>query len=55
MDEVLNPPLVSDLIDLEQAERDALVAEKAAIQQQLEQLKALMAEKEPDKDPDSTV
>ncbi len=58
-DEVLNPPLVSDLIDFEQTERDALAAqnakitterdvlaaEKAEIQQQLEQLKALIAEK----------
>ena len=59
VDEVLNPPLVSDLIDLDQTERDALAAqnakiaaerdvlaaEKAEIQQQLEQLKALIAEK----------
>jgi len=45
VDEVLNPPIVSDLVDLEQAERDTLAAENAALQQQVEQLKALMKAK----------
>lgn len=65
VDEVLNPPIISTLIDLEQAdrdrleaerdrfkaERDALEAKNAAMQQQLEQLKALMEAKGPDAAP----
>ena len=60
VDEVLNPPVVRDLIEQEQmerdaiaterdeisTERDALKAENAAMQQQLSQLKALIQDKE---------
>ena len=48
VDEVLNPPAVRQLIEQEQAERDALAAENAVLQQQVEQLKALVKPKELD-------